>query len=81
MHQNGDGETAAKIDVILHGVETIGSAQRSTDKEEMRRQFMTISEGAYANTLSLNLLANAFLKNLMISLILISSLVLVVVLV
>ena len=51
MHQNSDGETAAKIDVILHGVETIGSAQRSTNKHEMRNQFMKISDGAYANTL------------------------------
>ena len=50
MQQNGDGKTAAKIDVILHGVETIGSAERSTDKEEMRSQFMTI-DGAYSNTL------------------------------
>ena len=51
MQQNGDGETAAKIDVILHGVETIGSAERSTDKEEMRKQFLTISNGGYANIL------------------------------
>ena len=28
MMQSGDGETANKVDVILHGVETIGSAQR-----------------------------------------------------
>ena len=64
MHQNGDGETAAKIDVILHGVETIGSAQRSTDKEEMRRQFMTISEGAYANTLFSQFTRERVLKEL-----------------
>jgi aspartyl/asparaginyl-tRNA synthetase len=51
MQQNDDNLTASKIDVILHGVETIGSAQRSCDTEEMRRQFMTISDGSYSNTL------------------------------
>lgn len=64
MHQNGDGETAAKIDVIMHGVETIGSAQRSTDKEEMRRQFMTISDGGYANTLFSQFTRERVLKEL-----------------
>tara|TARA_B100000780_G_C21044369_1_gene419233 strand:+ start:254 stop:1099 length:846 start_codon:yes stop_codon:yes gene_type:complete len=64
MHQNADGETAAKIDVIMHGVETIGSAQRSTDKEEMRRQFMTISDGGYANTLFSQFTRERVLKEL-----------------
>ena len=50
MKQNGDG-TAAKIDVILGGMETIGSAERSCDPEEMKEQFHTISEGMYANLL------------------------------
>ena len=40
-----------KIDVILHGVETIGSAERSTDKEEMRDMFYTISDGEYKDIL------------------------------
>ena len=40
-----------KIDVIIHGIETIGSAERSTSKEEMKEKFETISEGGYANTL------------------------------
>jgi len=40
-----------KIDVILHGVETIGSAERSTDKEEMREMFYTISDGQYKDIL------------------------------
>ena len=40
-----------KIDVILHGIETIGSAERSTSKEEMKEKFNTISEGGYANIL------------------------------
>jgi aspartyl/asparaginyl-tRNA synthetase len=64
MQQNEDGETAAKIDVILHGVETIGSAQRSCDKEEMRRQFMTISDGAYSNTLFSQFTRERVLKEL-----------------
>jgi aspartyl/asparaginyl-tRNA synthetase len=46
-----NGETARKIDVILHGVETIGSAERSTNKEEMRTLFNTISNGMYADIL------------------------------
>ena len=29
----------ANKDVIIHGVETIGSAERSTNKDEMREQF------------------------------------------
>jgi aspartyl/asparaginyl-tRNA synthetase len=42
---------AYKIDVILHGNETIGSAERSTDVEQMRQEFHTISEGKYAQKL------------------------------
>ena len=51
MARNDDGETAKKVDVILHGIETIGSAQRSCDKEKMRKQFNEISNGEYANML------------------------------
>jgi len=51
MGRNDDGETAKKVDVIIHGIETIGSAQRSCDKESMRKQFNEISNGEYANTL------------------------------
>jgi len=47
----GSAMTAKKVDVILHGIETIGSAQRSCDKESMRKQFNEISNGEYANTL------------------------------
>jgi len=43
-----NGEFANKIDVILCGNETIGSAERSSDKSEMKRQFETISKGKYA---------------------------------
>ena len=50
MKQNGDG-TAAKIDVILGGMETIGSAERSTDIDEMSEMFHTISNGGYAQLL------------------------------
>ena len=46
--------SAKKVDVILNGVETIGSAQRSTDPQEMRKQFHTISEGRYADILFSN---------------------------
>jgi aspartyl/asparaginyl-tRNA synthetase len=40
-----------KIDVILYGIETIGSAERSTNVEEMRHNFFTISNGQYAKLL------------------------------
>lgn len=42
---------ANKIDVILCGMETIGSAERSVDPNEMREQFHTISNGMYAKML------------------------------
>lgn len=37
-----------KIDVIMYGQETIGSAERSCNVEEMRHTFYTISDGGYA---------------------------------
>ncbi|MDQ3245216.1 MAG: transposase [bacterium] len=40
-----------KIDVIMFGNETIGSAERSTNPEEMREEFYTISDGGYAKML------------------------------
>jgi aspartyl/asparaginyl-tRNA synthetase len=46
-----DGDHAQKIDVILCGVETIGSAERSSDKDEMSDLFHTISNGMYADIL------------------------------
>ena len=49
-----EGGSAKKVDVILNGMETIGSAQRSSDPHEMRRQFHTISDGRYANILFSN---------------------------
>jgi len=49
MKKNGD--IAKKCDVIMGGMETIGSAERSVDSEEMKHQFETISDGLYANLL------------------------------
>ena len=46
-----------KADIILYGQETIGSAERSTNVEEMRDFFYSISGGMYAQ-----LLFNAFGK-------------------
>jgi aspartyl/asparaginyl-tRNA synthetase len=43
--------TANKIDVILSGMETIGSAERETDIDLMRQRFLTISNGEYAKLL------------------------------
>ena len=42
---------AHKIDVIMHGHETIGSAERSSNISEMRESFYTISDGKYAEKL------------------------------
>jgi len=36
-----------KVDVILYGQETIGSAERSCDVEEMKHNFYTIEDGKY----------------------------------
>ncbi|PCI21327.1 transposase [Candidatus Wolfebacteria bacterium] len=44
-------EYSHKIDVILDGKETIGSAERSTNAQEMREEFHTISDGKYAEKL------------------------------
>ena len=45
------GDIYNKVDVIMHGMETIGSAERSSDPKEMRKQFHTISDGMYAELL------------------------------
>lgn len=37
-----------KIDIILYGQETIGSAERSCDPNEMRKMFYSIMDGEYA---------------------------------
>jgi len=46
-----DGDVSNKIDAILYGVETIGSAERSCNTEEMYELFHTISDGMYAKIL------------------------------
>ncbi|MCX7021097.1 MAG: transposase [bacterium] len=40
-----------KVDVILHGMETIGSAERSCNPDEMRANFHGVSHGKYAEKL------------------------------
>lgn len=50
MKKNGK-DHAHKIDVIMYGAETIGSAERSTNVEEMKEEFYTISGGGYAKKL------------------------------
>lgn len=40
-----------KVDIILYGIETIGSAERSCDVDEMRHNFHNISDGQYAKLL------------------------------
>ncbi len=50
MKKNGE-DHAHKIDVIMYGNETIGSAERSSDVEQMRHEFYTISGGKYAEKL------------------------------
>lgn len=47
-----DGSLIAhKIDILMHGMETIGSAERSNDPEEQRTAFFAIEKGAYAQKL------------------------------
>ena len=46
-----DIKLANKCDVIIGGMETIGSAERSCNVQEMKEQFYTISDGGYANLL------------------------------
>ena len=50
MSRYEDGVHSKKIDVILGGMETIGSAERSTDVDMMRDIF-TITDGAYSELL------------------------------
>ena len=47
MRYIGDG-IFNKIDVIMYGMETIGSAERSNDPDEMLHYFHTVSDGGYA---------------------------------
>jgi aspartyl/asparaginyl-tRNA synthetase len=49
--KNYEGEIFNKVDVILYGQETIGSAERSCDVEKMREMFYTIEDGKYSQKL------------------------------
>ena len=40
-----------KVDVIMFGQETIGSAERSCDVKKMKEMFYTIEDGGYSNKL------------------------------
>lgn len=51
MMQHDSGKHAKKVDVIMSGMETIGSAQRSSDPQQMRHMFDTIADGAYRKVL------------------------------
>ena len=52
MKQNDkDKNLYNKVDVILHGQETIGSAERSCNPDEMKENFYNISNGEYAQLL------------------------------
>lgn len=51
MRRNNRTGTFNKIDIILYGQETIGSAERSCDVNEMKELFYTISEGKYSGKL------------------------------
>ena len=51
MSRYDDKDASKKIDVILGGMETIGSAERSTDVDMMRDTFHTITKGEYSQLL------------------------------
>ena len=52
MKQNEEDKNLFnKVDVIMHGQETIGSAERAVNVDEMRDNFHTISDGEYAGLL------------------------------
>ena len=49
--KRNDDYTSNKVDVILSGQETIGSAEREVDKDVMRESFNTIMDGRYKEKL------------------------------
>ena len=49
--QHNNSSIFNKVDVILYGQETIGSAERSCDVEKMKEMFYTIENGGYCNKL------------------------------
>lgn len=46
--KSGENNTFKKVDVILYGQETFGSAERSCNTEEMRKMFYSIEDGKYS---------------------------------
>ena len=51
MKMNDKTKLANKIDVIVSGIETVGSAEREIDVSIMKNRFMTVSDGKYAEKL------------------------------
>lgn len=51
MKKNEETGLFNKVDVILYGQETIGSAERSSNVEVMREMFYMIEDGAYSSKL------------------------------
>lgn len=51
MKRNSGDDTSYKVDVILSGMETFGSAEREVDKDVMRKRFNTIMDGKYKEKL------------------------------
>lgn len=51
MKRNPNDDTSYKVDVILSGMETFGSAEREVDKNVMRDKFESIMDGSYKNKL------------------------------
>ena len=51
MKQQEGGKHFSKVDVLLYGMETIGSAERSCNVDEMRDLFYSISDGQYSKLL------------------------------
>ena len=49
--REGENKIFNKVDVILYGQETIGSAERSSNVDEMRENFYTIENGGYSEKL------------------------------
>jgi aspartyl/asparaginyl-tRNA synthetase len=51
MKRNAEDDTSKKVDVILSGMETFGSAERESDKDIMRDRFNNIMDGKYKDKL------------------------------
>lgn len=49
MKHSGEKDIYNKIDVLIHGVETIGSAERSCDVEQMKQDFYNQDQGKYCD--------------------------------